>query len=848
MNDYEDKNYAVSEVIGTLMMISFAVVVFTGVSLVVLNPLMHTSDDSRFVNLVGSVFCADDGSGEIVVEHRGGEILPAETKILITIGDPSSTPIEKVFSDQSSPWSIGKRFTYLYSDTQNSLKELYVKVVVIDGEKNIALMEQVLQYPAYIVTLQPTKISELGATLNIEYNFKNVDPKVSHAEIYILYNTFDYFGTNNPSNPDQRIDISPLSSSQVVSKELYNGELGAGTHYSYQAVMKYTDSFQEIEKKGSVVSFWTYQERRGYYTFESDTQTSIIDDSLPQQNGVHDNITHTNGYSENSQALQFDGDTAPKIVTIPHHDKFNLTDTMSLHAWVKPSDDSMFAGEILHEFTQQINAIPDIITPFNDPDIIKISDFIYAVAYQAENKGAYLVTIEIVKADNTTWTVVIKKTVQLIGANRLVTEPRLFHVDNDVYGVVFGTASDSTLNWIVIPVHIASDGGDITVYSMFQGKQRCGSEPNVVFISKDQFKAYFAISFGGDFQVGSTGYINTISIDLTTHAVALVESWKIKNREDIYRYVAETDILRLNEQIFILAFSEYSEGRYTGRLMTLSITSQGIKTDRPLSSYNFSSNTQCFEPCFIPIDTQNGSIGVIYGREVFSTREGVIQSFSVDVKTGDISPLEYPSFIFTDTFSETTYIQISTTLFGLAYAERDGTCFFVTLEIRKNGFMPGFIIDAYQFSSVSGLKPCIEVYTVGEIEGATFTQVVNVFGTFDSANTGFVSVVTVSTSEKILPIITKPNVFYLTTNGRSIFVKVHIVNQGVSVAYELSNLLKRATWNEITVAYDSTTNQLMLQSNDRRVYASVSGTLATSGEPIYFGSYHGLLDDVELKH
>jgi hypothetical protein len=78
---------AVSEILGTLILITISVSLFSAITLIILNPWINFSDNSLpNVSLVAGI--QDD---KVILEHRGGIPLNTQTKITITIAGVEDT-------------------------------------------------------------------------------------------------------------------------------------------------------------------------------------------------------------------------------------------------------------------------------------------------------------------------------------------------------------------------------------------------------------------------------------------------------------------------------------------------------------------------------------------------------------------------------------------------------------------------------------------------------------------------------------------------------------------------------------------------------------------------------------
>lgn len=136
----KNKNDAVSEMLGTVLLLLIAVVSFMIIEAnVLLNPL---TDDQSYITIVGEIT-----EKNITLLHRGGESLSLKTKVIFEIDENIYNIIvgenDYLVSEfkVDGLWNIGESliFTQAY-DLDNS----EVKVTVIDGESNTVIMSEIL--------------------------------------------------------------------------------------------------------------------------------------------------------------------------------------------------------------------------------------------------------------------------------------------------------------------------------------------------------------------------------------------------------------------------------------------------------------------------------------------------------------------------------------------------------------------------------------------------------------------------------------------------------------------------------------------------------------------------------
>jgi len=130
---------AVSEILGTIMLLSIAIMLFSVLSGIVLTYPFTPSPPT--INIVGVI----DGD-EIIIEHLGGEKLSLNTKIVILLNESKENKTAKDLLDdkgkENGYWNIGEKAIFNatdegYADFENRT----VKISVIDQpSKSILLM------------------------------------------------------------------------------------------------------------------------------------------------------------------------------------------------------------------------------------------------------------------------------------------------------------------------------------------------------------------------------------------------------------------------------------------------------------------------------------------------------------------------------------------------------------------------------------------------------------------------------------------------------------------------------------------------------------------------------------
>ena len=131
-------NIAVSEIVGTLLLLGISVSLFSVIYLSVL--IVSPSPTRPSVNLICTV-----EKNNIILEHRGGKTLDLDTEIIVTTNGTNETLTVNDYmnneSKENGVWNIGERVVYPAGD----ITDLKVLVTVVDVYSNSVIMMAVLQ-------------------------------------------------------------------------------------------------------------------------------------------------------------------------------------------------------------------------------------------------------------------------------------------------------------------------------------------------------------------------------------------------------------------------------------------------------------------------------------------------------------------------------------------------------------------------------------------------------------------------------------------------------------------------------------------------------------------------------
>lgn len=134
-------NKAVSEVVGTAMLLGMAVALFALVQIIAMSVPFNPHPPS--VRLVGYT----DGDW-VYITHHGGESLESDTRLLFTIdGDANESNVGTLLplsnsSNGDTVWNIGETLGYNHT---SDLSGLSVNIAIVDIKSNEIIMMSTLQ-------------------------------------------------------------------------------------------------------------------------------------------------------------------------------------------------------------------------------------------------------------------------------------------------------------------------------------------------------------------------------------------------------------------------------------------------------------------------------------------------------------------------------------------------------------------------------------------------------------------------------------------------------------------------------------------------------------------------------
>jgi hypothetical protein len=349
-------------------------------------------------------------------------------------------------------------------------------------------------------------------------------------------------------------------------------------------------------------------------------------------------------------------------------------------------------------------------TAGNTPDAIKVSDTLCAVAFRGPSNRGYMVTMA-VSSNGTIGNSVVST---LIFDNSSGYEPYIFLVTGNIYGVayrgsgnsgylktmsiaangvisavistltfdatgytpsvckiastVFAVAYRGAANRGYIKTVTISSGGVIsgTVISTLTLDNTAGYEPCMIPVTG----VYYAAAYRG---ASNRGTLKTVSITAAGVISGTIVSTLVFDTAASYEPV----ITAAATNIYAIAYRSAA----SGSLKTVSISTSGIIGTTVISTISFDTAVSYLPDILL---VAPNTLAIVYGN---STNKGYLKTVTI-ASGGTITPTAIDTFNFDAVAGyEPSIIQISNTVFGVAYRATgtDGT--FVTIGI-SNGSNP----------------------------------------------------------------------------------------------------------------------------------------------------------------
>jgi hypothetical protein len=821
--NFSKDNDAVSEVVGTLFLITLTICAFSAITLIVLDPWANFIDESPpSILLVGYIH-----DNAVIVEHRGGVPLNPPIKFSIDIAGT-----DHIFNMSGSSywddtngdgkWSVGEQVVYPGGNLQGKR----VGCVVIDVGKNSILFDKIIQNGStattpYATVLDPLNITETSATIKMYYNF--VDNKFLPSGL--LNFTYGPYGGPFVSTPA----IQPLTLDSIYGFFL-NG-LTNGTLYEYWASVNYSGGCYT----DGPMSFYTYQDVRGLWHFDEPNGALIAHDAIhPTCNGsVSGAEFKPNGITNDS--LEFQGES--EYVDVPHNPKFNLTNTMSIETWLNISKaEATFPGNIVEIASKNVSEILGNIC--DEPDLIPMSGSLYAVVYH-DNVTAYVTTFQM-SSNGVVLGVIDTKSI----AVPHFFEPDIIQIYNNVYAIVFGASDDQVeARNHIVTLTMYSNGTIGDIIETYDFPVYYGREAKIINIAPN----VYALAIGGtSYQIYPTGYLVTIAIDNSGHiGPGILDTYKF-----VQSYCSEASIVHIANSTYVIAYDGFGSTAGNGYLITVNILDNGSIVQPLVDSYQFiitvnipniNGSTDGLQPTILPVT--DGVFVVAYGADSNNLlRNGFLQTVRISsqgvILNGSIDNLLIPI----DYCSTIEIFPVNNQIFALAFSGGNDSNWqrgiVLTILIADNGNISNSILACYVFNTYLGLGSTV-IPVIGQSD-----RFIIVYGSTNTTESGFLGMVKIDSMITPRWILHKGDAFSMKVNYDLIIASMTVGNSTFTVTGSLS----LDNWTKVDLTYGMGFLKLYIDDVIQTGGDTpCTGSIKTNSNHLIFGGgLYGRIDEIKI--
>jgi tetratricopeptide (TPR) repeat protein len=324
------------------------------------------------------------------------------------------------------------------------------------------------------------------------------------------------------------------------------------------------------------------------------------------------------------------------------------------------------------------------------PEIINVSNDIFAIVYEGQASDGFLVTVNI-SADGT----IGNSVVQSFEYNTSDGDsPDIVHVFGDIYAITY-MADSSSDDGFVSTVNISSDGTIVTtLINTFEYDTSQGVTPDIIKVSGD----IYAITYE---DTGTLGAVTTINItENGTIAQNIINTFTYESTFGQF-----PSIVNVSTENFAIVYQGPGPVNRNGFLKTINISDNGT-INQTYATYEFrdeikeigTANFPDIEHVFgdvyaIAFDGDGGdgfvkTINISNNGTINKTK--IIDIFEYDTSNGD----------FPDIF------HINDTVFGIVYESGGNDGWIATLNISNNGTITQSVLDSFEYDT-EGTEPSI---------------------------------------------------------------------------------------------------------------------------------------------
>ena len=534
-------NKAVSEIIGSVVLLAMAITIISVVYMQVLSE--PGPSEKTYTTIVGKF-----EEGTVAFENQRGETLVPGAQIMLRIAG-QQTPTITVGDE----WNIGGKL-YPVSNL-GDLTGVQIDATIVDEKSNAMVFWGRLQ-EGYVVppfgrggiwhfneswwdgTTDEVKDGSGNGNYGTAYNGANTTNNVVSTEA----NRSGYF-----DGIDDYVEVKntySLNITEAITVEAWVKPLQETSGIINKTVLeqlKFGYNPDLIHVYGNVYAIASLDKDCNVITFNisNDGIISTLDSSIPNNKSTFS----SNG--DNPDIIQHAVNTSLYAIVFENNSKGSIS-TIGI------SENGSIKSIKLDEKNFNQSSI-------SNPIIIHVTGDVYAIAYRGSSGAGVLTTVNI--ASDGSISKLKDFTFNTTGCNM----PSIINVSGDVYAIAYSSGAG-----VVTTVHISSDGTTISKISYFQFAPVC-YEPKITRTSGGIYGLIYNKKGAGN----TNGYLKTVEIEPNGYILDTLKPWEpetIDNQNPI-KFFEPSDILHIDDgRVFAVAYRDGGVGHgHPGFLITMRI-------------------------------------------------------------------------------------------------------------------------------------------------------------------------------------------------------------------------------------------------------------------------------------
>lgn len=716
-------NIALSEIIGTILILAISVSLFSFVylSLFSLSPNFDTP--------IADIHGMTSDKKNIIFSHMGGEELSLDSLVIISVGGKEIIQTVGDLLDEKSSedgyWNIGEELVINYD-----IRGLQVTAKIVDKDSNSIVMMGILQEgdlirDPYVYTINATDIQALSAKLTMGYNFWGDSGSVRFS---YRISGGSWLYTSWVATSGESTYETSISGLVVNTLYEYKAQLKWGVNLTEGGVKKFTTAIPTVltidatDVKTRSAKLWMQYDFKGIsgsisFSYKI-TGGSWIDTSWLNASGQGTYCEYITGLLA-KKIYEFKARVKYNVNTIEGEHKSFTTWSIIMGMWTFSEGENSTAfdtsglenhGTIFGaDWTMGINTtglsfdgIDDYIRVY-DSNSLDITEDITIEAWvkSSDNSDGLIgdITDSII---DSSW----------FGSD-YGYDSDLIQISNEYYAIAF--RGDNGRGYIAT-VLIDNTGLIKNIIDYFGFELNYCYEPNILHIRN----SIYAIVYEGP---DNDGFIKTVEIDgngLITDVVIDTLEFDTSNGEDPY-------ILHVNGSVYAIAYVGLT---HDGYVRTVEIMDNGMITDSVIDTTIFCDTepgVEIAEPQIIYVG--NFNYAIIFRNP---DDDGEVRTITIFDNGMFSSPLKSDgSFVNKFTFDQydgwrpnVGMTHINSNIFVVCYRGRDGRGTLVTIDISNTAVIKQDIIDKLYFEPNECYEPEL-FYITGDYYAIVYRGVDN---------------------------------------------------------------------------------------------------------------------------